>query len=104
MSRDALDIFRVLQAHRVPFVIIGGHAVAFHGYLRNTEDFDAVWVRSPESELHLFQALTELEAHWISNEVDLKTSLERLVPVSQAFIRNEHLMMLWTRNGLPGSI
>ena len=32
---DPLAIFRVLTRAGVPFLIIGGHAVSFHGYVRN---------------------------------------------------------------------
>lgn len=30
---DTIDVFKVLQKHRVPFVVIGGHAVNAHGFL-----------------------------------------------------------------------
>ena len=38
-DRD-LDMLRELQRHGVPFVIIGGHAVRFHGVQREVEDLD----------------------------------------------------------------
>ena len=38
-------IFEVLARHGVPFLVIGGHAVSFHGYVRATEDTDVLWVR-----------------------------------------------------------
>jgi peptidoglycan/xylan/chitin deacetylase (PgdA/CDA1 family) len=31
-------VFDVLQRHGVPFVVVGGHAVNFHGFIRATED------------------------------------------------------------------
>src|SRR4030095_13283958 len=34
-----LNLLKALQRHGVPFVIIGGHAVRFHGIDRDTEDF-----------------------------------------------------------------
>jgi hypothetical protein len=43
-------VFEVLARHGVPFLVIGGHAVSFHGYVRATEDTDIVWMRSPEAE------------------------------------------------------
>ena len=39
-SDDPLNVFQLLARAGVPFVIIGGHAVVFHGYLRTTEDAD----------------------------------------------------------------
>ncbi len=33
----------MLSAHDVDFVILGGYAVAFHGYVRNTQDLDILF-------------------------------------------------------------
>jgi hypothetical protein len=92
-------IFDVLRRHGVPFVIIGGHAVNFHGYLRSTEDSDLIWLRSKESETVLFAALTELHAKYISNEIDPATHLEKANSVTPTFIAVSHLMMLTTDHG-----
>lgn len=94
---DALML--ALLRHGVPFVVIGGHAVNVHGYQRVTEDVDVVWLRSPESELALFNALTEVQAQYIGNEIDPATGIERAYPVSPSFIKATRLMMLWTRHG-----
>ena len=96
---DDLEILRLLRRHRVPFVVIGGHAVNFHGYLRITEDSDVVWLRSPESEQSLLRALTELNAQYIGSEIDPATSLERSYPVTISYIQGAHLMMLSTKMG-----
>lgn len=89
----------VLIKHEVPFVIIGGHAVAYHGYVRATEDTDVVFLRSLEAETALYQALVELNARWIGNEIDPKTGIETTYPVSPEYIRRTHLMMLLTDDG-----
>src|SRR4051794_19802297 len=93
---DEQELFELLLRHGVPFVVIGGHAVNFHGYIRTTEDVDVVWVRSPEAERALFTALTELNAAFIGNEIDPATGLERTVPVTLQFIKSMPLMMLVT--------
>ena len=93
------ELFSVLCRHNVPFVVIGGHAVNYHGYGRSTEDVDVLWIRSPESEQSLYAALTELDAAFIGDEVDPATGLERTVPVTFPFIRSTRLMMLITRHG-----
>ncbi len=97
--QSQLDLLRLLARHGVPFVIIGGHAVGFHGHVRATEDVDVVWVRSPAAEAALLPALREVNAQWISDEIDPATRLERLVPVSEAYINSHHLMMLVTDYG-----
>src|SRR6266496_1139381 len=88
-------IFGTLKKHGVPFIIVGGHAVQRHGYLRTTADIDTVWLRSEESANALFAALTELSAVWIGKEIDPATGIERTYPVTPAYIQSEHLMMLW---------
>ncbi|HEX4125834.1 MAG TPA: hypothetical protein VHY37_13995 [Tepidisphaeraceae bacterium] len=92
-------IFGTLAKHRVPFIIIGGHAVYRHGYRRTTADIDVVWLRSEASASALLAALTELNAVWIGKELDPVTGIERTYPVSLAYINVEHLMMLWTPFG-----
>jgi hypothetical protein len=89
-------VLEVLRRHGVPFVVVGGHAVFFHGYERRTEDADVVWFRTPESEKVMLNALTELGAQYITNEKDPATGIERLSPVGLAFLQSHHLMMLWT--------
>ena len=95
-----LELLKILTAHRVPVVVIGGHAVTFHGHIRETEDLDVIWLRSPDAERSLLSALTVVNAKWISNAVDPATGLEKLVPVSLPYIQAHHLMMLVTDLGL----
>ena len=92
-------IFEVLTRHGVPFLIIGGHAVSFHGYVRATEDTDVLWARSPEAERGLLAALEELHAEYIGKEIDPATGIEQTHPVTAAFIRSQSLMMLCTTAG-----
>src|SRR4051812_45492108 len=93
------NLIRHLANAGLPFVVIGGHAVSFHGHIRATEDVDIVWLRSPESEPILESALRHINASWISDEIDPSTNIERLVPVSISYIRTHHLMMLVTDLG-----
>lgn len=93
------DLLSSLARAGVPFVVIGGHAVNFHGYVRTTEDVDIVFLRTPDSEAALLELLQSIHACWISNERDPETGLERLVPVSPSYLRTQHLMMLWTDLG-----
>ena len=99
MNPAQIEILLALDRHRVPYVLVGGQAVYAHGFRRETEDVDIIWLRSPKSEQALLAALTELKAAYLTNERDPTTGLEKEVPVSLAYIRAHHLMMLWTRNG-----
>jgi hypothetical protein len=40
IPRDFEDFLRLLNARRIKYVVIGGYAVAFHGYVRYTGDLD----------------------------------------------------------------
>ena len=93
------EFIALLSRHEVPFCLVGGLAVQVHGYSRETEDMDFVWLHSADSAARLLAVLTEANACWISNERDPATGLERLVPISSAYINCEHLMMLWTDYG-----
>lgn len=98
-SDDPLNVFHHLARAGVPFVIIGGHAVAFHGYVRTTEDADVIFDRSPASEAALVSALESINACWISDERDPETGIEKLVRVSPSYVRGQRLMMLTTDLG-----
>jgi hypothetical protein len=93
------ELLSSLARAGVPFVIIGGHAVNFHGYVRTTEDTDIVFLRTTSSEAALLEFLQSIRACWISDERDPQTGIERLIPVTSAYLRSQHLMMLWTDLG-----
>ncbi len=59
---DAAAIFRVLAAHEVAYVVIGGLAVQAHGHPRTTQDLDLVPEPTPENSERLRAALAELGA------------------------------------------
>lgn len=40
LSKDLHEFIALLNSHGVDYVIVGGHAVAFHGYPRFTGDID----------------------------------------------------------------
>jgi predicted nucleotidyltransferase len=47
IQNDFREFLRLLKAHDVDFVILGGYAVAFHGHVRNTQDLD-IFFRADE--------------------------------------------------------
>ena len=94
-----VGLLSTLARHGVPCVVIGGHAVNYHGHLRTTEDTDLLWLRSAASEAALFAALKELNAEWIGAEIDPATGIEQTHPVTAPFVRARPLMMLCTSMG-----
>ena len=98
-NTNPFHLLDVLSNHKVPFVIIGGHAVTYHGYVRATEDTDVVFRRTPASEVALSDALDELNACWIGTKLDPRTGIEQTYPVSLSYIRANRLMLLFTDFG-----
>ena len=43
LPSDFSEFLKLLNVHEVRYLLIGGHAVAFHGYVRSTADMD-LWV------------------------------------------------------------
>ena len=94
-----MKLLEILKDHDIEFVIIGGHAVNFHGHIRTTEDFDIIISPNDTNKDKLHLALSGMNARWISNETDPDTNSEKTIPVSPEFVKNNHLMMLCTDLG-----
>ena len=43
LPADFRDFLKLLNSHRVEYLLIGGYAVCYHGYYRNTVDID-FWI------------------------------------------------------------
>ncbi len=43
LPQDFKEFLRLLQAHEVAYLLIGGYAVAYHGYPRATQDL-GIWI------------------------------------------------------------
>ncbi|MFW6145571.1 MAG: DUF6036 family nucleotidyltransferase [bacterium] len=59
LSKDFKEFIELLNGHNVRYLVVGGYAVAFHGYPRYTKDLD-VWIElSPENADNVIKALEE---------------------------------------------
>ena len=81
---DVPAILMTLIRRAVSFIVIGGVAVAHHGYVRATRDIDIVPGPSEENLDRLWNALAEMEAR----------------PLSLGDLRPEELPVPFTREGL----
>lgn len=59
---EPLALFRVLRAHGVEYVVIGGFALSAHGVVRGTKDVDIFPAPDAGNLANLAQALDALEA------------------------------------------
>jgi hypothetical protein len=57
LQNDLREFIELLNSHKVEYIIVGGHAVAFHGYPRFTGDIDFFVHRTAENANRLYQAL-----------------------------------------------
>ena len=95
LNRDFKEFIESLNKNRVRYLIVGGYAVAFHGYPRYTKDMD-IWIwLDPENADRLVKALDDfgfaslglqkddfltpgevIQLGYPPNRIDLITSLE----------------------------
>jgi DNA polymerase II small subunit/DNA polymerase delta subunit B len=59
LSKDFKEFIESLNANRVRYLVVGGYAVALHGYPRYTKDLD-VWIEpTAQNAQNVLNALTE---------------------------------------------
>ncbi len=51
LTEDWKEFLRLLESHKVDYMIVGGIAVAFHGYPRATGDLDIFYASSSSEQL-----------------------------------------------------
>lgn len=56
---DFEEFLRLLETHSVEYVIVGGYAVAFHGYTRFTKDLDIFYDLTESNISRIRQALMD---------------------------------------------
>ncbi|HXR59700.1 MAG TPA: hypothetical protein VN732_00060 [Solirubrobacterales bacterium] len=76
-------LLNALVEHKVEFIVVGGYAVAAHGYVRATKDIDICPDPSAENLRRLADALANLEAELIgldefARKFDLRPDFEGL--------------------------
>jgi hypothetical protein len=59
IQQDFEELFELLGRHKVDFMVVGGYAVAFHGFPRFTKDIDIFFRPSPDNVEKLRQALKD---------------------------------------------
>jgi hypothetical protein len=57
LDKNLREFIELLNTHGVEFLVVGGHAVAFHGYPRLTGDIDVFVAVSEETSAKLMQVL-----------------------------------------------
>ncbi|MFM8248942.1 MAG: DUF6036 family nucleotidyltransferase [Acidimicrobiaceae bacterium] len=79
LDKDFNEFVELFVAKDVRFLIVGGYALAAHGYPRATDDFDAwVWANSENAE-KIVECLTEFGFGKLNLSADDFTTLDRVV-------------------------
>ncbi len=59
IHEDFEEFLRLLTEEQIEFVIVGGYAVAFHGYVRTTQDLDIFFHNSDDNTRKVLRVLRD---------------------------------------------
>ena len=91
LPADFRDFLKLLNSHRVEYLLIGGYAVCFHGYYRTTADID-FWVGvSRENAAKLVKVIREFGFETPDLSEDLFLSGGRMIRMGMEPTRIELL-------------
>ncbi len=79
LSPDFKDFLQLLNDHEVKYLLVGGYAVALHGYVRYTGDMD-IWVlTTPENAGKVVQTLKDFGAPQAEQFYDVLLREKRVI-------------------------
>ena len=79
LSRDFVEFIKCLTKNEVDYLLVGGHALAFHGLPRFTKDID-FWIRADEKNAKkILLALSDFGFDGIGLAMDDFTSPHRVI-------------------------
>lgn len=83
LSRDLRELLKCFLSHEVEFLVIGGHAVSYHGYPRFTKDLD-IWIqRSEANALKIVSALREFGFDFEGLSTQMFTDESRMTQIGR---------------------
>jgi len=95
LDEDLRELLALFASHHVEFLVVGGHAVAFHGYPRFTEDLD-LFVRADLANAErVISALREFGFGDIGLTTDDFVADDRVIQLGRAPNRVDLLTRLW---------
>ena len=75
-SADILRVLAALAEHRVEYALLGGAAMALHGFPRMTKDIDLLLPRDPRNNARLIKALKALGTDLALDQIPDKKTLD----------------------------
>jgi hypothetical protein len=79
VSRDYEDLFGLLNSEKAEYLIVGGHALAFHGVPRYTGDIDIFISTDPRNAARVLRAIRKFGFSDLSLDVDDFTASNRII-------------------------
>lgn len=81
LNENFIDFIRLLNKYEAKYVLVGGWAVIFEGYARNTDDIDILVERNEENAEKLIKILKDFWGSSIGFE-------------KEDFLKKEHVVMM----------
>jgi len=95
LDKDLLELLALLRSHGAEFLVVGGHAVAFHGRPRLTEDLD-LFVRPDRANgIRIVAALREFGFAELALEASDFEADDRVIQLGRAPNRVDLLTRLY---------
>lgn len=83
LQSDLREFIELLLSRGVDFVVVGGHAVAFHGYPRLTDDVDLLIRPTLENGRRVIEALAEFGFGALDLEPDVFTQPDTVIQLGR---------------------
>jgi hypothetical protein len=96
LDADLRELLALFTSHGVEFLVVGGHAVAFHGYPRFTENLDLLVRAHPDNASRILAALDAFGFGNVGLSRDDFTADDRVIQLGQAPNRVDLLTRLWS--------
>jgi predicted nucleotidyltransferase len=95
LHKDLREFVGLLLSQGVEFLVVGGHAVAFHGYPRLTEDVDLFVRPSLENGTRIMKALELFGFGNVGLTAEDFTAPDRMIQLGRVPNRIDLLTQLW---------
>jgi len=88
---DFKDFLKLLNSHKVDYLLIGGYAVGYHGFPRATADID-IWIAmNPQNAVKMVKVLEKFGFKVPELSIDLFLHKNKIVRLGNAPVRIEVL-------------
>ena len=83
LQSDLREFIGLLNSHKVEYIVVGGHAVAFHGYPRLTIDIDFLIDSTKDNARRLLAALADFGFADVGLNEQTFTTAEKIVQLGR---------------------